>query len=148
VNAFNLMAILGGFRQSDSGILLFMSYQALGHDVVCCSSPTSPYLIYRRRDAEMYMYLMFLLPLGSSCSRRACTNAICSRACSFSRRCCRGGTSLGFYAVLTVTYYLNLWYICGRSTRSTSSPLRSRWGSPSRSSTAAVRGGDGGRVPG
>src|SRR5204862_8319543 len=28
VNAFNLMAILGGFRQSDSAVLMFMSYQA------------------------------------------------------------------------------------------------------------------------
>jgi hypothetical protein len=64
VNAFNLMAIIGGFRQSDSGMLLFMSFKVWAAVLVVLFFVYLAYLVSRRRDAEMYMYLMFLLPLG------------------------------------------------------------------------------------
>jgi Gpi18-like mannosyltransferase len=64
VNAFNAMALLGGFRQSDSGMLLFMTYKSWALALVLLFFAFLAYLIWRRRDAEMYLYLCFLLPFG------------------------------------------------------------------------------------
>ena len=64
VNAFNVMALLGGFRQSDSGILLFATYKTWALALVLMFFGFIAYLIARRRDAEMYLYLCFLLPFG------------------------------------------------------------------------------------
>jgi Gpi18-like mannosyltransferase len=112
VNAFNLMAILGGFRQSDSAVLLFMSYQVWATVLVALFFAYLAYLIYRRRDAEMYMYLMFLLPLGFfMLSTRMHERYLFPCLLFLTPLLPRRKHLWAFYGVLTVTYYLNLWYI-------------------------------------
>ncbi len=112
VNAFNLMAILGGFRQSDSGLLLFMSFKAWALLFVVLFFAYLAYLIYRRRDAEMYMYLCFLLPFGffmlsTRMHERYLFPCLLFLAVLLPRR----PRLWVLFAGLTVTYYLNLWYI-------------------------------------
>ncbi len=112
VNAFNLMAILGGFRQSDSAVLMFMSYKAWATVLVAAFFVYLAFLIYRRRDAEMYMYLMFLLPLGFfMLSTRMHERYLFPCLLFLTPLLPRRKHLWAFFAVLTVTYYLNLWYI-------------------------------------
>ncbi|MCC6766510.1 MAG: phospholipid carrier-dependent glycosyltransferase [Deltaproteobacteria bacterium] len=112
VNAFNLMAILGGFRQSDSAILLFMSYKAWATALVVLFFVYLAFLIYRRRDAEMYVYLMFLLPLGFfMLSTRMHERYLFPCLLFLTPLLPRRKHLWAFYGVLTATYYLNLWYI-------------------------------------
>ena len=113
VNAFNLMAILGGFRQSDSAHAAVHELQGVGDGASwCSSSSTSPTSIYRRRDAEMYMYLMFLLPLGFfMLSTRMHERYLFPCLLFLTPLLPRRKHLWAFFVVLTVTYYLNLWYI-------------------------------------
>ncbi len=112
VNAFNLMAILGGFRQSDSANLFFMSYKLWATVLVVLFFVYLAFLIYRRRDAEMYMYLMFLLPLGFfMLSTRMHERYLFPCLLFLTPLLPRRPHLWAFFAVLTGTYYLNLWYI-------------------------------------
>ena len=70
------------------------------------------YLVYRRRDAEMYMYLMFLLPLGFfMLSTRMHERYLFPCLLFLAPLLPRRKHLWGFFGVLTITYYLNLWYI-------------------------------------
>lgn len=112
VNAFNLMAILGGFRQSDSAMLGFLSYKVWATVFVVLFFCYLGFLIYRRRDAEMYMYLMFLLPLGFfMLSTRMHERYLFPCLMFLAPLLPRRKHLWAFFGVLTVTYYLNLWYI-------------------------------------
>lgn len=112
VNAFNLMAILGGFRQSDSAMLLFMSYKAWATVLVVLFFVYLAFLIWRRRDAEMYVYLMFLLPLGFfMLSTRMHERYLFPCLLFLTPLLPRRKHLWAFFGILTVTYYLNLWYI-------------------------------------
>lgn len=112
VNAFNLMAILGGFRQSDSGMLGFLSFKVWATIFVVLFFCYLAYLVYRRRDAEMYMYLMFLLPLGFfMLSTRMHERYLFPCLLFLAPLLPRRKHLWGFYILLTITYYLNLWYI-------------------------------------
>lgn len=112
VNAFNLMAILGGFRQSDSATLLFMSYKAWATVLVVAFFVYLAYLVYRRRDSEMYMYLMFLLPLGFfMLSTRMHERYLFPCLLFLTPLLPRRKHLWAFFGLLTITYYLNLWYI-------------------------------------
>lgn len=112
VNAFNLMAILGGFRQSDSGILLFMSYKAWAVVLVVLFFAYLAYLIYRRRDAEMYYYLMFLLPFGFFMLSTRMHERYLFPCLLFLAPLLSWRKRLWvLYIGLTLTYYLNLWYV-------------------------------------
>jgi len=112
VNAFNLMAILGGFRQSDAGLLLFMPYKHWALLLVLLFFAYLAYLVSRRRDAEMYLYLCFLLPFGffmlsTRMHERYLFPCLLFLALLLPRR----PRLWLLFAGLTVTYYLNLWYI-------------------------------------
>ncbi len=112
VNAFNLMAILGGFRQGDGGLLLFMSYKAWATLLVVLFFGYLAYLIYRRRDAEMYLYLMFLLPFGFfMLSTRMHERYLFPCLLFLTPLLPRRKHLWVFYVGLTITYYCNLWYI-------------------------------------
>ncbi len=112
VNAFNLMAILGGFRQSDSAMLGFLSYKVWATVLVVLFFGYLAYLIYRRRDAEMYLYLMFLLPLGFfMLSTRMHERYLFPCLLFLTPLLPRRKHLWAFYGGLTVTYFLNLWYI-------------------------------------
>ncbi|MEB2285664.1 MAG: hypothetical protein B6D46_08900 [Polyangiaceae bacterium UTPRO1] len=112
VNAFNLMAILGGFRQSDSAVLLFMSYKAWATGLVVLFFFYLAFLVYRRRDAEMYAYLMFLLPLGFfMLSTRMHERYLFPCLLFLTPLLPRRRHLWAFYGILTATYYLNLWYV-------------------------------------
>ena len=112
VNAFNLMAILGGFRQSDSGLLLFMSFKAWALLLVVVFFAYLAYLIYRRRDAEMYMYLCFLLPFGFfMLSTRMHERYLFPCLLFLTLLLPRRPRLWALFVGLTITYYLNLWYI-------------------------------------
>src|SRR5258706_4903640 len=106
------MAVAGGFRQEDSGLLLFMSYKDLAPAFVVLFFIYLAYLIYRRRDAEMYMYITFLLPLGFfMLSTRMHERYLFPCLLFLTPLLPRRPHLWAFFGVLTVTYYLNLWYI-------------------------------------
>ncbi len=112
VNAFNAMALLGGLRQSDSGILLFMSYQRWALLLVLLFFGFIAYLISRRRDAEMYLYLCFLLPFGFFMfSTRMHERYLFPCLLFLTLLLPRRPRLWALFGGLTVTYYLNLWYI-------------------------------------
>jgi len=86
----------------------------------------------------MYMYLMFLLPLGFfMLSTRMHERYLFPCLLFLAPLLPRRKHLWGFYAVLTVTYYLNLWYILRALNAEYFLAPYERWGSPSRSSTAA-----------
>jgi Gpi18-like mannosyltransferase/predicted membrane-bound dolichyl-phosphate-mannose-protein mannosyltransferase len=112
VNAFNLMAILGGFRQSDSGMLLFMSFSRWALVLVLLFFGYLAYLISRRRDAEMYLYLCFLLPFGFfMLSTRMHERYLFPCLLFLTLLLPRRPRLWILFAGLTITYYVNLHYI-------------------------------------
>ena len=112
MNAFNLMALLGGFRQSDSAMLLFMSYKGWALALVLLFFAYLAYLVYRRRDAEMYLYLLFLLPFGFfMLSTRMHERYLFPCLLFLTLLLPRRRRLWVLFGGLTVTYYLNLWYI-------------------------------------
>jgi Gpi18-like mannosyltransferase/predicted membrane-bound dolichyl-phosphate-mannose-protein mannosyltransferase len=112
VNAFNAMALLGGFRQSDSGMLLFMAYQRWALVLVLLFFAYLAYLIYRRRDAEMYLYLCFLLPFGFfMLSTRMHERYLFPCLLFLTLLLPRRPRLWALFAGLTGTYLVNLWYI-------------------------------------
>lgn len=112
VNAFNAMALLGGFRQSDGGMLLFMTYKSWALLLVLLFFGFLGYLISRRRDAEMYLYLCFLLPFGFFMfSTRMHERYLFPCLLFLTLLLVRRPRLWALYVGLTVTYYLNLWYI-------------------------------------
>ena len=112
VNAFNAMALLGGFRQSDGGTLLFMTFRSWALLLVLSFFGFLAYLISRRRDAEMYLYLCFLLPFGFFMfSTRMHERYLFPCLLFLTLLLPRRPRLWALFAGLTVTYYLNLWYI-------------------------------------
>ena len=112
VNAFNLMAILGGFRQTDSGILGFMAYSSWAFLFVLLFFAFLGYLLYRRRDADVYLYLCFLLPFGFfMLSTRMHERYLFPCLLFLTLLLPRRPRLWSLFVGLTITYYLNLWYI-------------------------------------
>jgi Gpi18-like mannosyltransferase/predicted membrane-bound dolichyl-phosphate-mannose-protein mannosyltransferase len=112
VNAFNAMALLGGFRQSDGGVLLFATYKTWALALVLMFFAFIAYLISRRRDAEMYLYLCFLLPFGFFMfSTRMHERYLFPCLLFLTPLLARRPRLWVLFAGLTVTYYCNLAYI-------------------------------------
>jgi len=112
VNAFNLMAIIGGFRQPDSGMLGPMSYASWAFLFVVVFYAYLAWLLYRRRDADVYLYLCFLLPFGFfMLSTRMHERYLFPCLLFLCPLLVRRPRLAGLFAGLTVTYFLNLWYI-------------------------------------
>jgi len=115
VNAFNVMALLGGFRQSDSGMLLFMSYQRWALVLVLAFFAYLAGLIVRRRDAEMYLYLCFLLPFGFfMLSTRMHERYLFPCLLFLTLLLPRRPRLWALFGGLTCTYLANLWYILAK----------------------------------
>ena len=112
VNAFNLMALIGGFRQSDSGMLGFMTYKTWALVLVVLFFGYLAYLVYKRRDAEMYLYLCFLLPFGFfMLSTRMHERYLFPCLLFLAPLLPRRRRLWVIFGGLTFTYFLNLWYI-------------------------------------
>lgn len=64
VNAFNLMALIGGLRQPDSGTALGLSYFALGMGLLVPLYAFAAYLLWRMRTARGLYFGCFLVLFG------------------------------------------------------------------------------------
>jgi Gpi18-like mannosyltransferase/predicted membrane-bound dolichyl-phosphate-mannose-protein mannosyltransferase len=64
VNAFNLMALVGGLRVSDSGTIAGISYFALGMSMLVPLYAFVGWLVWRSRSAKTMMYAAFITLFG------------------------------------------------------------------------------------
>ncbi len=64
VNAFNLMALIGGIRQPDSGTVLGLSYFVLGMGTMVPLFAFAAWVLWRRRTASGLFYASFIALFG------------------------------------------------------------------------------------
>ncbi len=64
VNAFNLMAILGGMGKADSAVILGVSRFSLGMTLLASNYVLVAWLLWRNRTPEQLLYAVFLAYLG------------------------------------------------------------------------------------
>ncbi|MGH7779952.1 MAG: phospholipid carrier-dependent glycosyltransferase, partial [Candidatus Binataceae bacterium] len=64
VNAFNLMALLGGLRQQDSGTILGISWFGLGMSLLVPLYGFVAWILWRKRSAQTLVYAAFITVFG------------------------------------------------------------------------------------
>jgi predicted membrane-bound dolichyl-phosphate-mannose-protein mannosyltransferase len=109
VNAFNLLALLGGLRQPDSATVLGVSYFTVGMLLLVPLYAYAGYLLWRRRDAHTLYFAAFIAIFGFFILAPRMHERYLYAALVFGAPlAAQCATMLALYAALTVACLVNL----------------------------------------